>query len=151
MKKILFICLGNICRSPMAEAVLRSKAKEQNIDVSVDSAGIGSWHIGDMADSRTLMVLKEKNIDTSNLIARQINNQDYADFDYIIAMDPSHMQYLQQNIKQSDMSKLKEFWQFVKSKNIPEIPDPYYGDEQGFYDIYDLIDEGCNYILQELC
>lgn len=141
--KILFVCLGNICRSPMAEAVLRHLAAERGIAdrIHVDSAGTGAWHAGETADPRTIATLQRQGIVCPGQ-ARQLTTQDFTDFDLIVAMDD-------QNLR--DITR----WPGARKEKVRiftegGIGDPYYGGPRGFDSMYYQIDEGCRAILAEI-
>ena len=151
-QKVLFVCLGNICRSPMAEGVFGHKVIEAGLDtqIQVDSAGTGSWHIGALPDERSRDVLLTKGIDISDQRARKVQSGDFNEFDYILAMDKSNRNNL---LKMSDgiyHSKIKLFLEYSEGGNIKEVPDPYYGGEDGFHHIYELINDASEGLLRDI-
>jgi protein-tyrosine phosphatase len=146
------VCLGNICRSPLAEGVLRKKLIENKLQqkVFIDSAGTGNYHIGEAPDIRTQKNAKSHGVDLSQLRARQFNVNDFENFDVIYAMDKSNYQNiigLSTNPSQKEKVKL-----FLSESNtqILEVPDPYFGGEEGFELVFNLIDQNCNAIIQKL-
>ncbi len=145
---ILFICTGNICRSPAADGILRALFKQQKKEVYVDSAALGSWHIGDPPDSRAIEAAKNYGFDISFLKARQIQEKDFYHFDEIIAMDDSHYHYLIQNKPQDSQSHITYFCDWFKDEKGISIKDPYYGSMKDFTDMVQEIVEGCKKISQ---
>lgn len=147
--KILMVCLGNICRSPLAEGILCSKLpKDQFI---VDSAGTGSWHIDRQPDERSIAVAKKHNIDISKQKGRQFAKNDFEAFDYIYVMDYSNYQdviELADNQEQKNKVKLI-LNELFPSENV-DVPDPYYGVANGFEVVYQMLDETCNIIAKKL-
>jgi len=151
MKKILMVCLGNICRSPLAEGVLQEKLKKYEQDAFVDSAGIIGHHAGESPDPRSMAIGHKYGIDISSQLGRQINQNDFETFHEIYAMDQSvHEQLLM--LAQSSDQKEKVFL-FMESKypgSGKEVPDPYFGGPEGFDIIYHMIDEACEVIALRL-
>ena len=145
--KVLMVCLGNICRSPLAEGILQSKV---GIDaVFVDSAGTGGYHIGSKPDSRSIAVGLKYNIDITHQRCRKFNAQDFKDFDLIYVMDHSNYKNvtaLAQN--EEEKAKVKLILDEVDT-GLNEVPDPYY-DDDGFENVFHLIDEACNIIAEKL-
>ncbi|KIX19869.1 protein tyrosine phosphatase [Flavobacterium sp. 316] len=147
--KILMVCLGNICRSPLAEGILQSKLpKDQFI---IDSAGTGGWHAGQLPDKRSIETAKKHGIDITNQRARQFKLTDFEDFDYIYAMDISNYKNIL-SLAPSEMAKSKVkliLNELFPNKNI-EVPDPYYGGQDGFEEVFKMLDEACNVIVKKL-
>ena len=143
--KILMVCLGNICRSPLAEGILKNKAKHLN--VIVDSAGTANYHIGKNPDIRSIEIAKKNGIDIKNQIARQFTKHDFKNFDVIYAMDKQNYHDIVQKAS-SDFEKKKEksFLNEIKT-NIDSVPDPYYGGENGFVKVYKMLDKACEKII----
>ena len=143
------VCLGNICRSPLAEGILASKLPSDHF--TVDSAGTGNYHIGKKPDSRSIQVAQLNGIDISKQKARQFTAQDYDDYDYIFAMDGSNLQHilaLAPNLKAKEKVKLI-LNELFENENV-DVPDPYFGLENGFEIVYNLLDEACEVIAKKL-
>jgi len=145
MKRILMVCLGNICRSPLAEGILKSKLNLKSF--IVDSAGTSAYHIGEPPDHRSIAIAKKKGIDISNQSARQFIASDFNDFDLIYAMDTENYQNICSLSKnKSDLVKVKLILNEINpSKNL-SVPDPYYGGNNGFENVYNMLDEACDKI-----
>jgi protein-tyrosine phosphatase len=142
MVRILFVCLGNICRSPTAEGVLRhllvQEAPRLKVQVEVDSAGTGDYHIGDPPDLRSQRAAMKRGIDLSGLRARQVVLQDFAHFDLILAMDRNNLRDLQSIQPRASHAQLRLFLEYAEDLDDVEVPDPYYGDASGFERVLDL-------------
>ena len=146
---VLLVCLGNICRSPLAEGILNHKAKLMDLDLLVDSAGTSDWHIGEPPDARGINVALKNGIDISNLKARQFTLQDFDKFDLILAMDKdnySHLLNLARN--SSDIKKIKLFMNFAYPDINMDVPDPYY--DNRFEEVFELLDNASNKILENI-
>ncbi len=136
---ILFVCLGNICRSPMAEGLFRHVAQERDLNVTIDSAGTGGWHTGDAPDSRGQATLRSRGIDISSLQARQVRSEDFETFDLVLAMDQRNFKDLVQVAGPERAAKVKLFLEFAPDLQETEIPDPYYGGEDGFERVFSML------------
>ena len=150
MIKVLFVCLGNICRSPMAEAVFRHKVKEQGLDafISADSAGTGAWHVGERPHQGTRDLLAAKDIDFTGIVARKVIREDFHAFDYIIAMDSDNVQALKRIAMNGETDKVYKLLDFVPESEVTDVPDPYY---TGNFDaVYRLIEAGCERLLAHI-
>ena len=146
--KILMVCLGNICRSPLAQGILEDKIKKHGFNWQVDSAGTGGWHSGELPDRRSIQVAKKYGIDLSSQRARKLNGYDLENFDLIFAMDKSNLQDIQKLAQnQEELKKIK----LILNESHPNenliVPDPYYNDN-GFEEVYQLLDEACTTIIQ---
>ncbi|MCV9926492.1 low molecular weight phosphotyrosine protein phosphatase [Flavobacterium sp. LS1R49] len=147
--KILMVCLGNICRSPLAEGILASKLPKDIF--FVDSAGMGSWYVGRNPDERSIAVAKKNGLDISNQKGRQFNTSDFDTFDYIYVMDSSNYDdviALAKNQEQKDKVQLI-LNELFPSENV-DVPDPYYGLPNGFNSVYEMLDEVSEVIAQKL-
>lgn len=147
--KILMVCLGNICRSPLAEGILQSKLDTTRFEV--DSAGTGGWHQGENPDKRSVKIAKVKGIDISKQRARQIKKSDFQDFDYIYVMDKSNYNnVIALAPDQQAEAKVKMILNEVYPDTDKEVPDPYYGGEDGFEKVFEMLDEACQVIANKL-
>lgn len=148
MNRILFVCLGNICRSPLAEGILRHKANHYGINLVVDSAGTGNWHVGETPDRRAVKIAKERGIDISGLTARQFTEKDFENFDKIFVTDSQIYDYvIERALSREHKLKVDYIMNLVYPEmNIP-VPDPYYGGQEGFEKVFDMLDKACNAII----
>lgn len=150
MVKVLFVCLGNICRSPMAEAVFRHLVNERGLDgqIVVDSAGTGSWHVGEPPHEGTRRILSENDIDYSGIRARQVGRRDLEEFDYIIAMDAANLSDLRRLAGPNSPAVIARLLDFVPDREKDDVPDPYY--TGNFAEVYRLIRSGCEHLLDAI-
>ena len=141
---MLFVCTGNICRSPTAEAVLRRLAKEAGVEVHVESAGTGDWHVGHPPDARAQHHARGRGYDLSTQRARQVAQRDFEAFDLIVAMDRGHLAVLQAQCPPEHHAKLRLL--------VPgrDVPDPYYGGAEGFERVLDMVEAACAGLLREM-
>ena len=146
---ILVVCMGNICRSPTGEAVLRSKAKTQGIALEVDSAGTIGYHEGNSPDARSRLVGEQRGYDFKGIYSRKVVSSDFEYFDLILAADRANLADLYNMCPSEFQSKLSLFLSYSNS-NYVEIPDPYYGGDRGFELVLDLIEEAAERILEQL-
>ena len=143
------VCLGNICRSPLAEGILQSKLPAESF--FVDSAGTGHWHVGTPPDARSIKIAKEKGLDISNLKGRQFSKQDFVDFDYIYVMDnQNYKDVIALASHESDKNKVQLILNELFPDENVDVPDPYYGLQDGFERVYDMLDEACDIIEERL-
>ena len=151
---VLFVCLGNICRSPAAEAIFQSLINDKGISNQfiVDSAGTGSWHVGKKADSRMRFAAKQRNINiTSN--ARQIREDDFRKFKYILVMDNSNFHNvidLKSRVKGSDFAEILKIQDFSSKFTEKEVPDPYFGGDTGFDHVLDILEDSVFCFLENI-
>ena len=137
------VCLGNICRSPLAEGILKSKSN----NIIVDSAGTAGYHIGSRPDRRSIEIGLKNNIDITNQRARQFTSNDFDDFDKIYAMDnDNYSKIISLATNQDQIDKVDLILNEVYPNQFKSVPDPYYGGEKGFENIYNLLDEACEQI-----
>lgn len=147
--KILMVCLGNICRSPLAEGILKHKCEQQNLDWEIDSAGTGKWHIGSQPDKRSIEVAKKYGIDISQQKARTVNSNDYEYYDLIYAMDKSNeSDLLAWALDNKEAQKIKLIMSEIDAKNPESIPDPYWNDN-GFELVFKMLDDACDKIIEK--
>ena len=143
------VCLGNICRSPLAEGIL--KVKTNQLDVVVDSAGTAAYHIGEQPDIRSIAIAKKYGIDLTDQRARQFCTNDFDDFDKIYAMDTSnYANIISLARNESDKNKVDLILNEVNPNSFQSVPDPYYGGDNGFQDVYDMLDEACDRIVEQI-
>lgn len=149
--KILMVCLGNICRSPMADGLLRHKVEREAIDAVVDSAGTAGYHIGEAPDSRMRATAKQMGFPIDQLRARQFQPSDFDEFDLIYVMDKSNRQNVLSLARTAeDESKVKLILNEIEPGKDLEVPDPYYGGEQGFIDVFNMLDQATDIIIEKL-
>ena len=150
MNRILFICLGNICRSPLAEGILRHKAEKHGLKLKIDSAGTGNWHSGENPDKRATKIGKEKGIDISKLVARQITENDFENFDKIYVADAEvYDKVVELALNREHKLKVDYIMNLVyPDLNMP-VPDPYFGGIEGFEKIFNMLDQACDTIISQ--
>lgn len=149
--KILMVCLGNICRSPMAQGILENKLANENLDIEVDSAGTSDYHVDDSPDSRAIEKSMAYNIDISHYRGRQFQRDDFKEFDRIFAMDSSNYQNivaLAENTNEAD--KVEMILNLSNPNSNMSVPDPYFGAEDGFEQVYQLLEAACDILIDQL-
>ena len=144
MRSILFVCTGNICRSPTAEGVLKRLSEEAGLELRIESAGLGDWHVGQPPDERAQHHARGRGYDLSAQRARQVRPRDFDDFDLILAMDRGHLQALQRMAPPGQRAKIRLF------AMDRDVPDPYAGGAQDFERVLDLVEARCRSLLEEL-
>ncbi|MHB8253327.1 MAG: low molecular weight protein-tyrosine-phosphatase [Acidiferrobacter sp.] len=151
MIKVLFVCLGNICRSPMAEGIFRDLVVEAGLGdrVSVDSAGTHGYHIGAPPDPRAQGVTTRHGIDIGGLLGRQVQATDIRVFDYVLAMDSENLRNLRR-LPGGDQAHVRLFLEFASQSDTRDVPDPYYGGDGGFDRVYDLLEEAAQGLLADI-
>ncbi|MBU1214955.1 MAG: low molecular weight phosphotyrosine protein phosphatase [Gammaproteobacteria bacterium] len=150
--KVLFVCMGNICRSPTAEAVFRHYVEEEGLAdvIHIDSAGTHDYHIGEPPDSRTQRAAKQRGYVMSGLYGRQAEAGDFARFDYVLAMDEANLAVLQSLQPHDVQSHLGLFLEFAEHHHEREVPDPYFGGADGFEHVLDLVEDASRGLLKHI-
>lgn len=145
------VCLGNICRSPMAEGILRKKIEATGLKVVVDSAGTGGWHAGEPPDSRAIHTAKKFGVDISGLVARKFSASDFDRFDFIYVMDNSNLQdVLAAARNEKDAEKVKLLLDLDETIRHREVPDPWYGGAEGFTEVFLMMDKACEALIRSI-
>lgn len=150
--RILFVCLGNICRSPTAEVVFRAVAQRDAPDLvlEIDSAGTAGYHVGELPDQRTRQAAARRGYDMSALRARVVEADDFEHFDLILAMDRENLRALERRAPAHARERIRLFLEFAPEAGIGEVPDPYYGGPNGFEDVLDLIEAASRGLVEHL-
>ncbi|MCH2488610.1 MAG: low molecular weight phosphotyrosine protein phosphatase [Flavobacteriales bacterium] len=147
--KVLMVCLGNICRSPLAEGLLAAKVDPEKVEVT--SAGTGGWHVGEQPDPRSIAIAKQKGLDITQQRGRQFKPADFNEFDYIFVMDSSNYNDV---TKLAETESDKEKVQLILDELFPgenvDVPDPYYGGNDGFEQVYNMLDKACTSIAKRI-
>ena len=144
------VCLGNICRSPLAEGILRHKVRDAGLDWKVDSAGTGAWHIGNPPDPRSVAEAQRRGLDISGQRARQFQRSDFDEFDHILVMDSSNYQNVLKLARtEADREKVELVMNYDRPGYNQAVPDPYW-DDDGFAKVYDLLDRACTRVVDSL-
>jgi protein-tyrosine phosphatase len=150
--RILFVCLGNICRSPMAEGVFRRVVETEGLAdrFEIDSAGLGAWHSGQAPDNRAQAAAKLRGIDISGQCARQVELKDFARFDLLLVMDRSNYAELKRRAPAEGRGKIRHFLDFAPHTGTKDVSDPFFGGTEGFDHALDLIEQAANGLLASL-
>jgi protein-tyrosine phosphatase len=151
-RRILFVCLGNICRSPTAEAVFRDLVSRASMpfEIEVDSAGTHAYHAGDPPDERAIAAARRRGIDMSRLRARKVLAEDFERFDLLLAMDEQNLRQLRELAPSSRRDRVRLLLDYAPQLERREVPDPYYGDATGFEEVLDLVEEAARGLLAAL-
>ena len=151
MTSVLFVCLGNICRSPLAEGVFRHHVEAAGLTdtIKIDSAGTGTWHIGNAPDPRSIEVATKNGIDITHQRARGVSLQDFVEFDFVIGMDNENFSNLSK-FKTAKEAEISLFLSHAPHFGVSEVPDPYYGEEDGFDHVFNLVDEAAKGLLAHI-
>ncbi len=149
---VLFVCMGNICRSPTAEGVFRHLVQQEGLDnwILTDSAGTHAYHVGEQPDHRARQTALNRGIDLSDLRARKAITSDFNEFDYVLAMDDDNYQVLETICPSGLEEKLHLFLDFSKEYSETQVPDPYYGGDQGFEHVFDLVESASHGLLKDI-
>lgn len=146
---VMFVCLGNICRSPAAEAILRKKAEEAGIDVHIESSGLGDWHVGSLADERTRNSASKRGFILASR-AKKFEENHFNEFDYILAADKKVLHQLHKFATAEQKAKITLMTEYASSFQGRDVPDPFYGGEAGFENVLDILEESCEGLLKQL-
>ncbi|MEE4193262.1 MAG: low molecular weight protein-tyrosine-phosphatase [Halieaceae bacterium] len=152
MASVLFVCLGNICRSPTAHGIFQAQVEAAGLTdrIAVDSCGTGAWHVGEPPDTRATAAARARGYDLTPLRARQFETADFERFDHILAMDRSNLSHLEALRPADYAGTLSLFLDFHPAPPVREVPDPYYGGERGFEDVLDLVEAASRGLLEAL-
>lgn len=150
--RVLFVCMGNICRSPMAQGVFAERVKAAGLDhaIAVDSAGTHAYHVGEPPDGRARRAARARDVDVSDQRARRVEIEDFGAFDYIVAMDRDNMDRLLADCPPEFESRLRLFLDFAPGCGESEVPDPYYGGDDGFERVLDLVENASDGLLETI-
>lgn len=149
--KILMVCLGNICRSPMAEGILRNKVEQSQLNISVDSAGTSSYHIDESPDERATATMKENGINISNLRGREFTAKDFEEFDKIFVMDYSNYENVMALARNSEEeAKVEMILNLIYPNENRSVPDPYFGGDEGFKSVYKMLNASCDALIRQI-
>ncbi len=152
MVNVLFVCMGNICRSPTAHGVFRALVEKEGLSqaVEIDSAGTHAYHVGSAPDRRAQATAQERGIDISDLVARRVEPDDFDLFDFVVAMDQDNYMSLSEICPDQHVDKIYMFMDFADHMRTREVPDPYYGGPSGFDRVFDLVEAASEGLLQEI-
>lgn len=148
--KVLFVCMGNICRSPTAQGVFEARLAGSGLDVEVDSAGTHAYHVGELPDARSRAAALRRGYDLSSQRARRVEDSDFADFDLIFAMDRNNLHRLRERCPPRHQRKLSLLLTLDPASPVDEVPDPYYGEGDGFERVLDLIEGASDKLIERL-
>jgi protein-tyrosine phosphatase len=150
--RVLFVCTGNICRSPTAEGLFRALVERAELGgvIEVDSAGTGGWHVGEPPDGRSQAAARQRGLDLSGQRARQVETADFEVFDYLLGLDRSHLQALERLAPAARRDRLHLLLDYAPELGVSDVPDPYYGGVHGFEQVLDLVEAGCRGLLDHI-
>ncbi|MEN8174708.1 MAG: low molecular weight protein-tyrosine-phosphatase [Pseudomonadota bacterium] len=150
--RVIFVCMGNICRSPTAHGVFRAIVEAEGLDhlVAIDSAGTHAYHVGEGPDRRAQSTARGRGIDISDLRARQVVPEDFQDYDYVLAMDADNLEVLAAACPEGMEHKVRLFMDFAPDWGVREVPDPYYGGASGFQSVFDMVEAASRGLLEEI-
>ena len=149
---VLFVCMGNICRSPTAHGVFRKLVEEAGLQdrIEIDSSGTHAYHVGKAPDPRAQETARRRGLELGDLRARQVSQEDFERFDYILAMDEENQYSLSLICPLEHQQKLRLFMEFAPEWGVREVPDPYYGGATGFEQVFDMVEEACRGLLEHI-
>lgn len=150
INSVLFVCMGNICRSPTAEAVFRTKVTQSGLDIEIDSAGTLAYHQGESPDPRSIEAGEKRGFSFQGMKARVVIDEDFAHFDLILAADISNLADLKALCPEVHLHKIQLMLSFLDIEQPQEVPDPYYGRGNGFEIVLDLIEQSCDHLIIKL-
>jgi protein-tyrosine phosphatase len=150
--KVMFVCMGNICRSPTAHGVFRKLVEDEGYadDIYIESSGTHAYHIGEPPDSRAQQTAHERGINLSDLRGQRIKSSDFAEFDYLLPMDQDNYEILLSSSPKEHHGKIKMFLSFAPTLTSREVPDPYYGGPSGFDQVFDMVEAGSRGLLDDI-
>ena len=150
--RVLFVCMGNICRSPTAHGVFRSLVEKEGLSrlVDIDSAGTHAYHVGSVPDKRAQATAVRRGVDLSDIVARRVETEDFDLFDYVLAMDQDNFLALSEICPDEHVGKIQMFLDFAPQMRTREVPDPYYGGPSGFERVFDLVEAAAQGLLEEI-
>jgi len=155
MKKVLFVCMGNICRSPTAHGVMQHELNQRELNhlIELDSAGTHAYHVGEKSDSRSRTLARSKGVDMEFIRARKISVLDHDEFDYILAMDEDNLELINYYAPDNAKADVRLFLEFAyEAGRVAErvVPDPYYGGDAGFEHVFELVQIGCDALIERI-
>ena len=153
--KVLFVCMGNICRSPTAHAVMQDKVNQRQLDssIEIDSAGTHAYHVGEQSDARSRALAAQKGVDMDYIKSRKISINDYDHFDYILAMDEDNLDLINYYAPAQFSAKVALFLDYANHSGVAQeriVPDPYYGGDDGFEHVFQLVSVGCDALIEHI-